>query len=86
MRQNLGNALLSSVKQLILLLDSEGISGSSDGKNSVCNAGDPGSILGQEDPMEKGMAILFSILPWRNPWIEEPGGLQSMGLQRVGHE
>ena len=41
--------------------------------------------LGWEDPLEKGMAIHSSILAWRIPWTEEPGGLQSMGLQRVGH-
>ena len=41
--------------------------------------------LGQEDPLEKGMAAYCSILAWRIPWTEEPGGLQSMGLQRVGH-
>ena len=35
--------------------------------------------LGQEDPLEKGMATHFSILTWRIPWIEEPGGLQSVG-------
>ena len=38
-----------------------------------------------EDPLEKGMATHSSILAWRVPWAEEPGGLQSMGLQRVGH-
>ena len=37
--------------------------------------------LGQEDPLEKGMAIHSSILAWKIPWTEEPGGLQSMGLQ-----
>ena len=37
--------------------------------------------LGQEDPLEKGMATRSSILDWRIPWTEEPGGLQSMGLQ-----
>ena len=44
--------------------------------------------LGQEDPLEKGMETHSSILAWRIPWteMEEPGGLQSMGLQRVGHE
>ena len=42
--------------------------------------------LGWEDPLEKGMAIHSSILAWRIPWTEEPGGLQSMGLQRVGHD
>ena len=42
--------------------------------------------LGQEDPLEKGMATQSSILAWRTPWTEEPGGLQFMGLQRVGHD
>ena len=40
--------------------------------------------LGQEDPLKKEMAIHSSILAWRIPWTEEPGGLQSVGLQRVG--
>ena len=39
--------------------------------------------LGQEDPLEKGMATHSSILAWKIPWTEEPGGFQSMGLQRV---
>ena len=39
--------------------------------------------LGWEDPLEEGMATHSSILAWRIPWTEEPGGLQSMGLQRV---
>ena len=43
-------------------------------------------LLGQEDPMEKGMATHLSILAWRIPWTEEPGGLQSMGSQRAGHD
>ena len=42
--------------------------------------------LGQEDPLEEEMATHSSILAWRIPWTEEPGGLQSMGLQRVGHD
>ena len=42
--------------------------------------------LGQEDPLEEGMATNSSILAWRIPWTEEPGGLQSMGSQRVGHD
>ena len=41
--------------------------------------------LGREDPLEKGMATHSSILGWRIPWTEEPGELQSMGSQRVGH-
>ena len=39
--------------------------------------------LGREDPPEKGMTVHSGILAWRIPWTEEPGGLQSMGLQRV---
>ena len=102
-----------------------GFPGSSAGKESACNAGDPGLIfgsgrcpgegigyplwyswaslmaqmvknpsaiwetwiwsLGWEDPLEEGVAIHSSILPWRNPWTEEPDGLQSMGSQRAGH-
>ena len=41
---------------------------------------------GWEDPLEEGMAIHSSILPWRIPWKEEPGGLQSIGSPRVGHD
>ena len=43
-------------------------------------------FLGQEDPLEKGMASHSSILAWEIPWTEESGGLQSMGLQKVGHD
>ena len=42
--------------------------------------------LGREDPLEKEMATHSRILAWRIPWMKEPGGLQSMGLQRVGHD
>ena len=99
--------------------------GSSAGKESACNAGDPGSglglgsspgegisyplqyswaslvaqtvknppamwetqvrSLGWEDPLEELMATLSSILAWRIPWTEEPGSLQPIGSQRVGH-
>ena len=41
--------------------------------------------LGREDPLEEDMATHFSILAWRIPWTEEPGGLQSVGSQRVRH-
>ena len=41
--------------------------------------------LGQEDPLEEGMETHSSVLAWRIPWTEEPGGLQSMGGHRVGH-
>ena len=42
--------------------------------------------LAQEDPLKEGMATNSSILAWRIPWTEEPGGLQSTGSQRVGHD
>ena len=42
--------------------------------------------LGQEDPLEEGIATHSSVLAWRIPWKEEPGGLQSVGLQRVEHD
>ena len=100
--------------------------GSSAGKESACNVGDPSLIprsgrspreelgyplqyswaslvgqmvknppamwetgvqsLGWEDPLEKGMTTPSSILAWRIQWSEEPGGLQSMGSQRAGHD
>ena len=55
-----------------------GFPGGSDGKESACNAGDLVRSLGQEDPLEKEVATHSSILAWRIPWAEEPGGLQSM--------
>ena len=55
-------------------------------KNLPVNAGDANSILGFEDPLEKGMATHSSILDWEILWIEEPGRLQSMGSQRVRHD
>ena len=55
-------------------------------KNPSANAGDAGSILGLRRSLEMEMAIHPSILSWRIPWTEEPGGLESMGSQRVGHE
>ena len=60
-----------------------GFPGGLDGKDSVCNAGDPVRSLGWEDPLEKAMAIHSSILAWKIPRAEEPGGLQSMGSQRI---
>ena len=41
--------------------------------------------LGREDPLEKEMATYSNILAWKIPWMEEPGGLQSLGSKRVGH-
>ena len=55
----------------------------SDGKESACNAWI--QSLGLKDPLEEGVATHSSILAWRIPWTEEPGGLQSMGSQSAGH-
>ena len=58
-------------------------------KNLPVSAGDVrdvGSIPGQEDLLEEGMATHSSVLAWRMPWTEEPGGLHSRGSQRVGHD
>ena len=63
-----------------------GFPGGSEGKASACDAGDPGSIPGSEDPLEKGIAAHSSILDWEIPRTEEPGGLQSTGSQRVRHD
>ena len=60
--------------------------GGSDGKASVYNAGDPGSIPGLGDPLEKEMASHSRTIAWKIPWTEEPGRLQSMGSQRVRHD
>ena len=61
-------------------------SGGSLGKESACNAGDQVQSLGLEYPLEKKMAAHSSILAWEIPWTEEPGWLQSMESQRVGHD
>ena len=55
------------------------------GKEFVHNAGDLGSSPGLEDPLEKKIATHFSVLAWRIPLTEEPGGSQSRGSQRVGN-
>ena len=63
----------------------QGFPGRSDGKASVCNAGDPGSSLGWEDPLEKETAAHSSIRAWKIPWMAGPDRVPPMGLQRVGH-
>ena len=55
-------------------------------KKSACNVGDPSSVPKLGRSLEKGMTTHSSILAWRIPWTEEPGGLQSMGSQRAGHD
>ena len=63
-----------------------GFTQSSVGKESTCNAGDLGLVLGSGDPLEKEMATHSSILASRIPGMEEPVGLPSLGLHRVGHD
>ena len=64
----------------------EGFPGGSDCKESACMEETQVLSLGQEDPLEKGMATHSSILAWKIPWIEEPGRLQSIVSNRVGHD
>ena len=59
--------------------------GGLEGKAPAYKAGDPGSVLGSEEPLEKEIATLSSICTWRIPWTEEPDWPQSTGSQRVGH-
>ena len=63
-----------------------GFPGGSNGKESACIAGDSSSIPRSGRSLEKGMAAHSSILAWRIPWTEEPGGLQSLGSQLVTTE
>ena len=62
--------------------------GGSDSKESAYNAGDLGSIPGSRRSPGEGndYPLQYCIVAWRIPWTEEPGGLQSMGLQRAGHD
>ena len=70
----------------LLALKSLGFPGGSDGKEFTCNAGDLVLIPGLGRSSGEGMATHSNILAWRIPWTEEPGGLQSMESQRVGHD
>ena len=75
---------MSHGKKLTIICLFSGFPGGSDGKESAYNVGDTrdaGSIPGSEDLLEKGMATDSSILAWRIPCTEEPGGLQSVGSQ-----
>ena len=76
---------LNSVRALSLLFEHL-FPGGSEGKASACNAGDPGSIPGWEDPLQKEMATHSSTVAWKILWVEEPNRLQSKGSQRVGQD
>ena len=76
------------ISVLEIFSDCNGFPGGSDGKESACNAGDPGSTPGSGLfllLLEKRNATHSNILAWEIPWAEQPGGPQSMGLQRIGH-
>ena len=73
--QRAGHDLVTKEQQQV------GFPGGSDGQESACSAGDPGSIPGLGISTGEGESYHFSILAWRIPWTEEPGGLQSMGSQ-----
>ena len=66
----------------LIMCFTAGFPGGSDGRASACNVGDPGSVPGLGGSLKKEMATLA----WKIPWTEEPGMLQSMGSQRVGHD
>ena len=70
----------------VQVLFSTGFPGGSVVKNLPAMQEMQARSLGQEDPLEEGMATHSSILAWRIPWTEEPGGLQSVGLQRLRHD
>ena len=63
-----------------------GFPGGSDGKESACNAGDLASVPGLGRSLGEGNGNPLQCLAWRIPWTEEPGRLQSMWSQRVGHD
>ena len=63
-----------------------GFPGDSDSKESACNSGDPGLIPGSGRSPGEGNGNLLHTLALKIPWMEEPGGLQSMGSQRTGHD
>ena len=67
-----------NISYVLSIYGNQGFPSGSDGKESACNAGDPGLTPGLQDLLEKGKATHSSILAWRIPWTEEPGGLQSM--------
>ena len=78
--------ILELAHKRVLLAYFQGFPGSSDGKTSAYSAGDLGSIPGLGRSPGEGNGIHSSIFAWKVPWTKEPGRLQSMGLQRVGHD
>ena len=73
-------------RQKVVAVQGVGFPGSSAGKEPACNAGEPSLIPGWGRSLEKEMATHFSILAWRIPRTEEPGGLQFLEAHGVGHD
>ena len=77
-------SIYTETRLLVTTVLLEGFPDSSDGKESACNTGDPGSIPGSGRSSGEDMATHSSILACKIPWTEKPGGLQAMGLQQMG--
>ena len=71
------------IAPIYIITNSVGFTGGPDGKESACNSGDWVQSLGQEEPLEEGVATHSSILAGRIPWTEDASGLQSRESQRV---
>ena len=87
--KNLVAELSINNMRYIHLLRISGFPGGASGKEPTCQCRRCKRYwvsLSREDPLGKGMAAPSSVLAWRTPWTEEPGGLQSMGLQRAEHD
>ena len=70
----------------MIAVPTDGLPNGSVLKHLPASAGDASRSLGWEDPLEEEMTTHSSILAWEIPWTEEPDGLQSIGLQRVGYD
>ena len=77
---------IADIENIRMIKPSLGFPSWLSGKEPSSNAGDAIGSLGQEDPLEEGIATHSSVLAWRIPQTEEPGGPWSMGSQRVGHD
>ena len=77
---------ITRITTIIYSVLSNGPPNGSAGKEPACQCRNRFSPSSRENPLEEEMATHSSILAWRTPWIEEPGGLQSLGSQRVGHD
>ena len=79
-------AVYHSLRIMLCICSTWGFPAGSDGKESACNVGDLGSIPGSRRSPGEGNGTPLQILAWEIPWTQEPGGLQSTGSLRVGHD